>query len=302
MRSVELGAPEWQCAACKMRSFLSRDTCRGCNKQRDEKHDEYINEWSQTAAWPQQGGGSSRDAAHPVNKPKGAAQAPGTGKSIGDARRMYPHLRKQGAAMKQAQPLGQKVDQARARFRRAGASAAEGSPVASNASSTSQREPGQNLGSFDRNYRKHVEPRRRATTDHLINVIRVSKAILLTSSVILSQEGGAALVAEQDAGPELWNLDEGETEQMADLVEVHAPGGPPVETTRARKAAAERTPMTPPPKKTRTVAPVAVEQGGAQSSQALRLSARAMAESQRDRDLATLSQRACALVPALASS
>ena len=39
------------------------------------KHDEYINEWSQTAAWPQQGGGSSGDVAYPVNKPKGAAQA-----------------------------------------------------------------------------------------------------------------------------------------------------------------------------------------------------------------------------------
>ena len=51
-----LRAPEWQCAACKTRSFLSRDTCRGCSKQRDTKQDEYINEWSQTVAWPQQGG------------------------------------------------------------------------------------------------------------------------------------------------------------------------------------------------------------------------------------------------------
>ena len=68
-------AAEWQCAACKTRSFLSRDTCRGCNKQRDVTHDGYINEWSQTAAWPQQGRGSSGDAARPVNKPKGPAQA-----------------------------------------------------------------------------------------------------------------------------------------------------------------------------------------------------------------------------------
>ena len=29
-----------------------------CNTQMDEAHDEYINEWSQTTAWPQQGGGS----------------------------------------------------------------------------------------------------------------------------------------------------------------------------------------------------------------------------------------------------
>ena len=30
--------------------------------RRYEAHDEYINEWAQIAAWPQQGGGSSRDA------------------------------------------------------------------------------------------------------------------------------------------------------------------------------------------------------------------------------------------------
>ena len=54
--------------------------------------------------------------------------AAGAGKGGGDARRMHPHL-----GMKQAQPLGQRVDQARARCRRvveageAGAgSAAEG--------------------------------------------------------------------------------------------------------------------------------------------------------------------------------
>ena len=41
-----LRVPECQCVACKTRSFLSRSTCRGCN-------DEDINEWSQTAAWPQ---------------------------------------------------------------------------------------------------------------------------------------------------------------------------------------------------------------------------------------------------------
>ena len=53
-RHTDLRVPEWQCAACKTRSFLSRDTCRGCGKLRDVKHDEYIDEWSQTVAWPQQ--------------------------------------------------------------------------------------------------------------------------------------------------------------------------------------------------------------------------------------------------------
>ena len=69
-----LRAPEWQCAACKTQSFLSGDTCRGCSKQRDTQHDEYINEWSQTVAWPQQIGSPSGEAAYAVSKPKGAAQ------------------------------------------------------------------------------------------------------------------------------------------------------------------------------------------------------------------------------------
>ena len=43
-------APKWQCAAWKVRSHLSKDTCWGCNKQKDEAHDEYIHEWAQTAA------------------------------------------------------------------------------------------------------------------------------------------------------------------------------------------------------------------------------------------------------------
>ena len=92
------GVVRRQRAACKTRWFLNRDTCRGCNNQRDEKHDEC----SQTAAWPQLGGGSCGDAAHHVNKPNersciGTAAAD-TGRSIGDARGMYPDLGKRGAA------------------------------------------------------------------------------------------------------------------------------------------------------------------------------------------------------------
>ena len=58
--------------------------------------------------------------------------------------------------------------------------------------------------------------------DHLIEATQDSRAILQTSSAILSQEGGAALDAEQD--PELWNLDEDEAEQMEEFEEAHAPG------------------------------------------------------------------------------
>ena len=91
-------------------------------------HDECIKEWLQTVAWPQLGGGSSRDVAYPVNKPKGAGSctgpaAAGTGKSIDAARSMHPHLGKRGAegggGDEASSALGQKMDQARARFRRA---------------------------------------------------------------------------------------------------------------------------------------------------------------------------------------
>ena len=107
--------------------------------------------------------------------------------------------------------------------------------------------------------------------------------------------------AELDAGqdPGLCDVGEDEAEEMEGFEEAHAPGGPPVEATRARKAATERTPITPPPKKTRSAAPGAVEQGGAQPSQAQRLSSM---QNPRDKELLALSQRACAIIPALASS
>ena len=139
--------------------------------------------------------------------------------------------------------------------------------------------------------------------DHLIHAIQELRQILQTSSVILSQEGGAALDAELAAGqePELWDLEEDDAEEMADFEEVHAPGGPPAEATvsREQKAGTGNTPITPPPKKTHIAAPAEVAQKGAQSSQAYRLSARAMMN---PKDTELLSQRACAIIPALASS
>ena len=104
-----LRAPEWQCAACKTRLFLSRDTCRGCGKQTDVEHDDYINEWSHTVAWPQQGGGSSREflwRGGPLwHQTEGTGPSScdgqtttGTSRSIGVTRSMHPHLGKRGAA------------------------------------------------------------------------------------------------------------------------------------------------------------------------------------------------------------
>ena len=97
-----------------------------------------------------------------------------------------------------------------------------------------------------------------------------SRAILQTSSAILSHEGGAALEAEADAeqDPELWDQDEDDAEEMADFEEAHAPGGPPVEPRQTRKAAAERAPPTPPQqKKTRTTEPQTLARGRAPLSQ-----------------------------------
>ena len=100
-------------------------------------------------------------------------------------------------------------------------------------------------------------------------------------------------------GAQLWTP----AEEMADFEEAHAPGGPLVEATvsRARKVATENTPMTPPPKKTRTAVPADAAHREAQSSQAQRLSARAMMNP-KDTELLALSQRACASIPAFASS
>ena len=120
----------------------------------------------------------------------------------------------------------------------------------------------------------------------------------------MSQEAGAALDVELDAGqdPELWDLED-EAEEMADFEEARTPGGPPVEATvsRACKVATVNTPVTPPPKKTRIVAPADAAQGGTQSSQAQRLSARAMINP-KDTELLPLSRRTCAIILALASS
>ena len=58
-------------------------------------------------------------------------------------------------------------------------------------------------------------------------------------------------------------------------------GGPPVEATRARKAAVERTLTTPPPKKTRTAAPEAMEEGWCPATAGPTVVGTSHAESQR---------------------
>ena len=113
----------------------------------------------------------------------------------------------------------------------------------------------------------------------------------------MSQEGSAASEAEAgvEQDPKLWDHDEDEAEEMEGFEEAHAPGGPTVEARQARKAAAERTPMTP------TAEEDANHRAGGVGERERTTFARAM-RNPRDTDLDTLSQPACALIPALASS
>ena len=87
--------------------------------------------------------------------------------------------------------------------------------------------------------------------DQLVQAIQESRAILQTSSVLLSQEGDAA--AEIEAGdeqdPELWDQDVDEAEGMEGFEETHAPGGPSVDLAQARKTATECKPIMPPQQK-----------------------------------------------------
>ena len=87
-----------------------------------------------------------------------------------------------------------------------------------------------------------------------------------------------------------WDQDEDEAEAMEGFGETHAPGGPPLEARQARKAVAERRPMTPPQqKKTRTTEPEAVERGSAPLSQVQLLSVRAV-QNPGDTEVVALSQ------------
>ena len=147
------------------------------------------------ALWPRQSGGgvTSGVAARPASTAKGPAQvlaqtrpqlaqASELGMPEESIRVLECRVMKEEAVMKQAQPLGQRIDQARARHRRAveaGEKAQDAMLKAQanfeqaqqenaqaqldlhklmqevgNASSTSQREPSQIFGSFDKTYRK----------------------------------------------------------------------------------------------------------------------------------------------------
>ena len=195
------------------------------------------------------------------------------------------------AEMRQAQPMGQRMDQTRARFRRAVEAGEAHFEQAQQEVVQAQMglhklmqevplpviaSPQVNVnlvkslealtGLLENKWNAEAGP----PPDPLIHAIQESRAILQTSSAILSQEGGAAMEAETGAehDPELWDQDEDEAEEMADFEEAHAPEGPPAEGRQTRKAVAERAPLTPPQqKKTRTTEPEALAKGLAPLSQ-----------------------------------
>ena len=121
----------------------------------------------------------------------------------------------------------------------------------------------------------------------------------------MSQEGSAAVDAEFDAGldPELWDLEEDDGRGDGRLRGGACSGWAAGRSNgvKGTKSCNGEPPITQPPKKTRTTAPADAALGGAQSSQAQRLSARAIMNP-KDTEHLSLSQRACAIIPALADS
>ena len=291
-----LRAPE-----CKTWSFFSRDTCRECRKQRNVKHDEHINEWSQTVAWPQQGGGSSGDVAFPMKKPKGAAQALALARqqltqakasALPEAciRILENEVQKDEAAMKQAQPWGQEMDQARARFRRAVESgekvmlqkALENVEQAQQEVMQAQPVPQVNMslvkifGSLDINRRNMWNPYAGPPPENLVHAIQESRQMLTCTPDKIPSCG--IWTAKK---PRRWRTSRRHMLQA----------GRQSTMSRARKAATGHT---------HTINTTAEEDahrsargcgaGWCQSSQAQRLSTRAMLNP-RDTELLALSQR-----------
>ena len=236
-------------------------------------------------------------------------------------------VQKEEAAVKLAQPMGQRMDQARARFRRTVEAGEKAVKVLQRAQANLEQaqqdilEAQTDLATLMKEeslpvmpvpHVKNLEalrgiienlwnPGTGPTSEHLVNVLQESRRILRTSSVILAQGGDETTeeVFDAEPRPEPWGVDEDEAEQLADFEDVHAPGRPKVEMVAAR--AREDAPNPPPQKKTRTTASPFPTQSTAQPTQANMLSAQAMLNP-KDTELYALAQRARAVISALASS
>ena len=225
--------------------------------------------------------------------------------------------------MGQAQPVGQRMDQARARFRRAveaGEKAQEatlkahanfvqaeqdvvlaqmdlhkghaGSPIASDASPTSQRDLGQIFGSFDRTYRKHVESRGRTTTRPTgsRNPRVEGNSSDLTIDPVPGRRRSHGGRDGRRAGPRALGPGRGRSRRDGRLR-----GGARcrrAELRQTRKAAAEREPPTPPQQKTRTTELEALANGSAPLSQVQFLTSHAESQGHGTRHAFATSTRA----------
>ena len=109
--------PEWQCAKCYTRNFLSKDSCQECGKVKELLKDSYVDERGLIAPWPRQSGGmTSEVATRPASTPKGPALVLAqTRQQLAQAREHgHPEdctlfleckVAKEEAEMRQAQPV-----------------------------------------------------------------------------------------------------------------------------------------------------------------------------------------------------
>ena len=196
--------------------------------------DSHVDEKGLIAPWLRQSGGTAKGPAHVLVQ----------------TRLQLTQAREQGhneecihfleAEMRQAQPMGQRMDHARARFRRAVEAGEANFEQAQQEVVQARMDlhklmqevplPAMPAAQVNVNLVKSLEaltgllenmwnPEAGPPPDPLIHAIQESRAILQTSSAILSQEGGAAVEAETGAeqDPELWDQDEDEAEEMADF-------------------------------------------------------------------------------------
>ena len=178
-------------------------------------------------------------------------------------------------------------------------------PAPSDASSTSQREPGQNLRGFDRDHRKYVEPRRRTTTT---GTTRFTQSRSRGKSSRPLRSFCPRKVAQHwtpSRTPSSGDLDEDKAEDLGDLEEAkHAPGGPPVEApmTRVGKGCNEvHTDHTAAEENAHRGAS-ACGAGWCPAIAGLRCCQLEPCRIPETRNSQALSQRACATIPALAGS
>ena len=128
----------------------------------------------------------------------------------------------------------------------------EGIPHASMGRSTGKRQPFENIGCFDGGSRKSVKPRCGATagTPGEANPGIESSCVGFLSSVL---SGGAAAVNAAEAGDADFSNMEADEQQLAQLEDTHALGGPGhVSASPQRHSgenASERASVTPPAKK-----------------------------------------------------